>query len=117
MKQGEEETKRMKGEIMKRIIGIIFLIALLFPVSGHTAGPCGDYEYAELQDMNQQLFIKEYCNARKTGKLYAELSMSSRSRQVQSDFDSCHELLKKMERIYMKRFKIGTWQEMAAECK
>jgi len=101
---------------MKKIIGIIFLLALLFPVSAYAAGPCGDFEYAELKDMDQESYVKEYCAARKTGKLYAELSMFGGRRQDKISFESCHEMLEKMERIYTKRFNV-TAEEMRGLCK
>jgi len=101
---------------MKKIISIIFLIALLFPFFAY-AGPCGDYEYAELQNMDQESFLKEYCKVRKTGKLYAELSMFGGKRQDKAAFDSCHEVMTKMERIYLKKFKIENREEMVSQCK
>lgn len=102
---------------MKKIITIIFSVALLFPVSAYSAAPCGDFEYAELQDMDQESFIKEYCAARESGRLSAYAAMSSRSRQAKADVDSCLSLIKKMERVYMKRFAATTEEEVKGLCK
>jgi hypothetical protein len=93
----------MKGGTMKKVIWIIFLTVLLFPAFSYAAGPCADIEYAELQDMDEQALITEYCNAKATGKSNAYLSMGG-SRQATRDMESCLALIKKMERIFKKRF-------------
>ncbi len=49
---------------MKRLI---VLLVLLFPAFVF-AGACGNYEYAELQDMDKETLINEYCKAFMTYK-------------------------------------------------
>jgi len=94
---------------------LIVLVALLIPVFAY-AGPCGDYEYAELQDMDQESFLKEYCQVRKTGQLYAKLSMLGGKRKDKANFESCYQLLMKMERIYLRRFKIDNVEILRGKC-
>lgn len=95
---------------------LIVLVALLIPVFAY-AGPCGDYEYAELQDMDQKLFLEEYCKVRSTWALHGMLVVTASNRQTNSDFDSCNQTIKKMERIYLKRFKIDNLKELENQCK
>lgn len=100
---------------MKKIIVVCLLLALL-PFAAH-AGPCGDFEYAELQDMDQGVLLKEYCRVRKTTQIYGGIFNATYSNKAQNDFSSCAELGMKMERVYMKRFKIENRETLIAECK
>ncbi len=101
---------------MKKLITILFICLSILAHAIAMAGPCGNYEYAELQDMDQPTFIKEYCKVMSDGRVYAGVVMGRRTRQSQADFDSCYELMKKMERIYMKKFKVEDEKEMKKLC-
>jgi hypothetical protein len=87
---------------MKRLI--VLLTLLLVPSVGITAGPCGDYEYTELNAMSKAEFVKEYCIMFDTGKVYAKSAMYDHSRQAQDNFYSCNDVKDKFERIYLRKF-------------
>ncbi len=99
---------------MKRLI---VLAVILLSSSYVYAGACGDYDYAELKDMDQPTLTKEYCKVLSKGRIYAGVAMGRGTRQSKSDFDSCYELLEKMERIYMKNFKIENAETIKDFCK
>lgn len=101
---------------MKGAVVLFLLLALLFPGLVH-AGPCGDYEYAELQDMERAVFLKEYCKVAETTKTYGKLSLYGGKRKDNLDFNSCYELMMKMERIYLKRFNIDNRKILVDQCK
>jgi len=87
---------------MKRLI--VLLALLLVPAIGIAGGPCGDYEFTELNAMTKAEFIKEFCIMFDTGKVYAKSAMYDHSRQAQDNFHSCNDVLGKFERIYLKKF-------------
>lgn len=95
---------------MKRLI--VLLALLLMPAVGITGGPCGDYEFTELNSMSKAEFIKEYCVMFSTGKVYANSAMYDHSRQAQDNFYSCNDVREKFERIYLRKF--GTQDELNA---
>ena len=88
---------------------LILLMALVCSLESWGGGPCGDYEYAELQDMNQQTLEKELCNI--TIISYQVLMQSLMERRSTLTSQSCINLQAKMERVYMKKFNM-TEQEM-----
>jgi len=103
---------------MKKLLVICLLLAVI-PFTVY-AGPCGDFEYAELMDMDQTTLLKEYCEAKKTGKVYIEVYMYAPNRdkfRYKSDADSCMDIIGKMERIYMKRFNVENQAAMKDVCK
>lgn len=95
---------------------LIVLSVILLSSSYVYAGACGDYDYAELKDMDQPALTKEYCKVLSKGRIYAGVAMGRGTRQAKSDFDSCYELLEKMERIYMKNFKIEDVKKLKDLC-
>lgn len=105
---------------MKRLAVVVFALMLLMFSGMAYAGACGDFEYAELMDMDQATLLREYCEVRKTGKVYIDVYMFAPGREkgrYKSDADSCMDMMGKMERIYMKRFKIDTIEALRAGCK
>jgi hypothetical protein len=100
---------------------LIVLIALLIPVLAGPvttfAGPCGDYEYDQLQDMDRKTLLQEYCKAREISRRYASEAVATNSLQAKNDFNACFQLIEKMERIYLKRFKNENLEELRKRCK
>lgn len=105
---------------MKKIIVVCLLMGLMgFPVSV-MAGACGNFGYAELQDMDQVDFLKAYCEVRKTAPVYINVYMFAPRRDkylYKDDADSCLDIMGMMERVYMKRFKVESLDALRAECK
>lgn len=90
---------------MKKIISIIFLIALLFPFFAY-AEPCADIEYAELKDMSQESFMKEHCRVVNLIRSNLSTWQITNSRRDWKDMESCKTLSDKTSRIYLERFKV-----------
>lgn len=105
---------------MKKIIVVCLLVGLLgFPVIV-MAGACGNFDYAELQDMDQATFLQEYCKVRETAPVYINVYMFAPRRDkmiYKDDADSCSDVMGKMERVYMKRFKPESLDALRGECK
>ena len=83
---------------MKTLIICLFLLVPMHVF----AGACGDYEYAELQDMDQQTLEQEYCKA---VRIYIGFMKTRNflSPIVQKDCNSCDEMISRMQRIYAKK--------------
>lgn len=100
---------------MKKYILIIAFVFISIQV--HAAGPCGDFDYTELKDMDQKTLLKTYCESLDDTRTYMKASMYNRSRAAEEDFNSCAAVTNKIERVYMKRFGIEDRQEMMKLCK
>jgi len=101
--------------MMKKYFSSLIVLAMLFtPVVTYSAGPCGDYESADLQNIGEELFLKVYCDVLRTTRIYAQMSLYKR--EIKADFNSCDEVKKKMERIYMERFKIKDPDVLIKKC-
>ena len=103
---------------MKKLTAIIFVfvISMMFSTQVY-AGPCGDYEYAELKDMDQETLLKTYCDTRATTQVYGGLFNASYSNKAQRDFTSCHDVMMKIERAYLSKFKIDNRETLIGMCK
>lgn len=105
---------------MKRMIAICLLLAVMGCAVSAMAGACGNFGYAELQDMDQVSFLKEYCKVWDTAPTYIKVYMYAPRRDkslYKDDADSCSDILGLMERVYMKRFGVDSKESMRAECK
>ena len=106
---------------MKKIIVALLLAVVMGCIPGSVyAGACGNFGYAELQDMDQGEFLKAYCEVRETAPVYINVYMFSPRRDkylYKDDADSCSDIMGMMERVYMKRFKIESVNVIRAECK
>ena len=76
---------------------------LLIPVFAY-AGPCQEFEYAELKDMNQKFLEKEYCNVADQIKEKMVMLQQVNIERCRQDMVSCSGVADKMKRIYKKRF-------------
>ena len=87
---------------------LIVLAVLLMPVLAYGSPSCNEFEFAELQVMDQQSYLKEYCDVRKLAVLYAKLMMASGGLRGQDAIESrsCSQTMNKMERTYIRRFKV-----------
>jgi len=100
---------------MKKYFSSLIVLAMLFsPVVTYSAGPCGDYESADLQNISEQLFLKVYCDVLRTTRIYSKMSLYKR--EINAAFNSCNEVEKKMARIYMERFKIKDPDVLVKKC-
>jgi hypothetical protein len=83
---------------------LFVLIAFLMPVAVY-AEQCPDIEYAELKDMSQASFDKEYCRVTLIMESNVNYLMTMDTKKAWKDVDSCTTLADKMSRIYQERFK------------
>jgi hypothetical protein len=81
----------------------LLLLMLLIPVFAY-AGPCQEFEYAELKDMNQKTLEKEYCNVADQIKEKLVLLQQVDIERCRQDMVSCSGVADKMKTIYKKRF-------------
>ncbi len=100
---------------------LIALIVLLIPVlagpQNTFAGPCGDYGYDELQTMDRKTLLQAYCRAREISREYASEAVATNSLQAKNDLNACFQVIEKMEKIYLKRFKGEDREELLKRCK
>ena len=90
---------------MKMIIVVCLLFVVMAPRTVYAIG-CDEFEYAELQDMDQKTLLAAYCTVCRNGKISIDLAVLTGNRQAREDSDSCSKTRNKMERVYMKRFNI-----------
>ena len=76
---------------------------LLIPVFAY-AGPCQEFEYAELKDMNQKILEKEYCNVADQIKEKLVILQQVNIERCRKDMISCSHVADKMKRVFKKRF-------------
>jgi Trm5-related predicted tRNA methylase len=100
---------------MKKIIVVCLVMGLMgmLPFTVY-AGACGDFEYAELMDMDRAMLLKEYCKESAYVKKNLEVFILG---GMVKDVESCLNIVGKMQRVYMKRFNIETPAAMNLECK
>lgn len=100
---------------MKALSIMLTVLVMLFTViEVYAENPCGEYEYNELMGIDQKEFVTTYCNVLKTARIYATLFSSDRG--YKNAFDACYNTTMKMERIYMKRFKIENRELLMGKC-
>ena len=76
---------------------------LLIPVFAY-AGPCQEFKYAELKDMNQTTLEKEYCSVADQIKEKLVILQQVDIERCRQDMVSCSGVADKMKTIYKKRF-------------
>jgi hypothetical protein len=82
---------------------ILCLIILLIPIFAY-AEQCTDIEYAELKDMSQASFDKEYCKVTLIMESNINYLMAMDTKKAWKDVDSCTKLTDRMKRIYESKF-------------
>ncbi|MHB8091858.1 MAG: hypothetical protein ACYDH8_09735 [Syntrophales bacterium] len=103
---------------MKKII-VACLLIFLMPLTAY-AGKCGNFSYAELQDMDQEEFLKAYCEVLDIAPTYINVYFYAPRRDkdlYREDANSCSDIMGLMERVYMKRFKPESLNAVKSECK
>lgn len=98
--------------LIKSIIAIVFLSIPTFVKADLS---CSDFEYAELQDMSQEIFIEEYCKVRESLVINAEMIVLTGS-QLTPNFNSCKKTFDKMQRAYLKRFPDESIENLNDKC-
>jgi len=89
---------------MKKLLVAVFIV-MLFMFSEISYSACGgDYDYAELKDMSQEELLKTFCENRESTKKVATMSLYSR--RYEREAKACMDVTDKIERAYLKRFKI-----------
>jgi hypothetical protein len=101
---------------MKKIAAILVLssVLIMFSVFSY-ADSCGDYEYAELKDMDQETLLKTYCEKLKETRIVMMASVYNKAHE--GKFKSCAAVTDKIERVYLKRFKVENRDKLMAMCK
>jgi hypothetical protein len=94
----------------------LLLLMLLIPVIAY-ASPCQEFEYDELNDMNQKSLEKEYCNVADQIKEKLVILQQVNIERCRKDMVSCSGVADKMKRVYKKRFNKDIPQCPKAETK
>lgn len=96
---------------MKKLVmvGIVF-----FMLSGIACAGCGDYEYAELKEMDQKTLLKTFCDKLEYTGTVVMASIYNKS--LEKEKRECISVTDKIERVYMKRFKIKDREMLLKMC-
>lgn len=89
---------------------------LLIPAFAY-AGPCQEFEYAALKDMNQKSLEKEYCNVADQIQEKLVILQQVNIERCRKDMVSCSGVADKMIRVYKERFNIDIPKCPRAETK
>ena len=96
---------------MKKLFVVLFVVMF----SGVSHAACGgDYDYAELKDMSQQELLKTYCENFESTHTIVMASLYNR--QYEREAKMCMAVSDKIERVYLKRFKIDNRDTLIKMC-
>jgi hypothetical protein len=87
---------------MKKIlfVSLFFLI----PFTAYALFTCTEYEYAELKDMDQVTFEKEYCKVLDMANEKMDYAVKTDYKSAWKEADQCTNTLTKMARAYKMKY-------------
>ena len=103
-----------KGIEMKKIVAVCLLLGLMGCAGIAFAACGGDYDYAELKDMSQKELLKTYCE--NFDSTHTVMMASLYNKKYERETQSCMAVTDKIERVYMKKFKVENRDVLIKMC-